>query len=124
MMLDEFWNNQVLMRLNSEHARLVVNRKIRGFNRRQLVKQDIVLKELWPLISQFDKLLYVFIHESLDLMLVTVVVVKFLNKFFSVPIDRMAAEHLKAKDALFEVQFIVELRKDNAQWTKTVALTS
>ena len=47
-------------------------------------------------------------------MLVTVVVVEFLNKLFGVPIDRMAAKHLKAKYALFKPYIVKELCEDYA----------
>ena len=51
VILDELRVNQVLVRLDLEHARLVMDRIVGRVDRRQFVKQHVVLEELWPVLG-------------------------------------------------------------------------
>ena len=121
VILDELRVDQVLVRLNLEHARLVVDRIVGRVDRRQFVEQHVVLEELWPVLGQADELLDVLVYDCLDLVLLTVVVIELLDELLRVPVDRVAAEHFETKDAILEAHFVVELGENDAQRAERIA---
>ena len=121
MALHEVWIQQVLVGLNAQHACLVFNRERRRIDLTQLGQQDVVLQEFWPLLGEVDKLREVFPLKLLDLVLLTVRVIEFLDELLGVIVDRVASQHGQAVHKLVKIHLVEELCEDHAQRAQSVA---